>query len=121
MNDERLTDELARAMGWRPGPDRFVKSGRSWISKWRFRPLADLSDAFQLLDHVTDHYTLSRDGGTFTAQVRAGSGRGTASGELMARTITVAVARAMGLDPADGTTPASITTGTRQKDEARKR
>ena len=122
MNDEQLTDELAvRVMGWRPGPDRFIKSGRSWIPRWRFRPLTDLADAFQVLDHVADHYALTKDGHTFKALVRAGSGRGTASGELMARTIAVAVARALGLDPADGTAPASATVHTRQKAEVRKR
>jgi hypothetical protein len=94
-----LTNELAaRIMGWKPAPDRFVKSGRSWIPKWRFRPLAELADAFQLLDRAAHHYTLSMDGGTFTAEIRVGSGRGTASGELKARTITLAVARALGLE-----------------------
>jgi hypothetical protein len=99
MNDERLTDELAaRVMGWKPGPDRFVKSGRGWISRWRFQPLENLPHAFQLLDRATRNYTLTSDGGMFTAEIRAASGRGTASGELIARTITLAVARALGLE-----------------------
>lgn len=99
MNDERLTDELAvRVMRWRPAPDRFVKSGRSWIPRWRFQPLADLVDAFQLLDHAALNYTLTRDCHMFTAHVRVGASRGTASGELKARTITLAVARALGID-----------------------
>ncbi|MBZ5581437.1 MAG: hypothetical protein LAQ30_04385 [Acidobacteriia bacterium] len=99
MNDERLTDELAtRVMGWKSGPDRFVKSGRSWIPKWRFSPLAELADAFQLLDRAADQYTLKQDGRAFTAEIRAGSGVGAASGEHKARTITLAVARALRLE-----------------------
>lgn len=99
MNDDRLTDQLAlRVMGWKVAPDRFVKSGRSWIPRWRFRPLEELADAFQLLDCAADHYILKRDGRSFTAEIRTGSCRATASGELKARTITLAVARALGLE-----------------------
>lgn len=99
MNDDRLTDQLAlRVMGWKAAPDRFVKSGRSWIPRWRFRPFEELADAFQLLDRAADKYTLQRDGRTFTAEIRCGAGLATASGELKARTITLAVARALGLE-----------------------
>jgi hypothetical protein len=99
VNDDRLTDQLAlRVMGWKVAPDRFVNSGRSWIPRWRFRPLEELADAFQLLDCAADHYVLKRDGRSFTAEIRTGSRRGTASGELKARTITLAVARALGLE-----------------------
>ena len=99
MTNERLTDELAlRVMGWKPAPDRFIKSGRSWIPRWRFRPFAELADAFRLLDHAADHYTLTRNGSTFAAEVQIGSCRGKAVGEQKARTITVAVARALRLE-----------------------
>src|SRR5690242_18854729 len=99
MNDDRLTEKLAaQVLGWKAVPGRFIKSGRSWIPRWRFQPLAELADAFQLLDRAAHHYTLTRDGRTFTAEIRAGSGRGIASGELKARTITLAVARALGLE-----------------------
>jgi hypothetical protein len=122
MSDAKVTDELAaHVMGWKPGPDRFTKSGRNWIPRWRFQPLTDLPDAFQVLDRAADHYTLTRDGRTFTAEVRSGSGRGTASGELLAKTIALAVARAIGLYPTEGTTRASITAVPQSKDEVRKR
>ncbi len=99
MTDERLTDELAlRVMGWKPAPDRFVKSGRSWIPRWRFRPLTELSHAFRLLDQAADHYTLTRNNSTFAAEVQIQSCRGKAVGEHKARTITVAVARALRLE-----------------------
>ena len=99
MNDDRLTDQLAlRVMGWKAAPDRFIKSGRSWIPRWRFRPFEELADAFQLLDRASDKYILQRDGRTFTAEIRIGSGLATASGEQKARIISLAVARAIGLE-----------------------
>ena len=99
MTDERLTDELAlRVMGWKVAPDRFVKSGRSWLPKWRFRPIVELADAFQLLDRAADHYTLKGDGRTFNAVIQTSSGRGTASGESKPRVITLAIAKALGLE-----------------------
>jgi hypothetical protein len=84
MNDATLTEELARqVLGWRVAPDRFMKSGRSWIPKWRFSPLVRLEDAFQLLDVVASGYRLEGcKGGMFTAKVRVGRRIGKASGEL---------------------------------------
>lgn len=99
MIDERLTDALAcRVMGWRVAPDRFVKSGRSWIPRWKFRPLAELADAFHLLDQAADYYTLTFSGSSFAAEVQIESRRGKAVGEQKARTISIAVARALRLE-----------------------
>jgi hypothetical protein len=99
MNDDRLTEVLAaKVLGWRVAPGRFIKPGRSWIPRWRFQPLTELPDAFQLLDHVAEHYTLTQDGVAFTADVHTVSRRVVASGESKARTITLAVARALGLE-----------------------
>ncbi len=99
MNDERLTEKLAaQVLGWKATPDRFIKSGRSWIPRWRFRPLTELADAFRLLDQAAAHYTLTGTCSTFAAEVQIESRRGKAVGEQKARTITVAVARALGLE-----------------------
>lgn len=100
MNDKTLTRELAvRVMGWRATSDRFIKLGRSWIPQWRFQPLVELSDAFQLLDAAANRYSLSRDrNGVFGTSVQIGGRRGKASGEPKARSITIAVARALGLE-----------------------
>jgi hypothetical protein len=99
MNDQRLTDELAtRVLGWKPSSDRFVKPGRGWLPRWRFRPLEELADALRLLDAAAQRYVLTRDGRTFTADVEVKSRRGKASGTSKARAITLAVARAMGLE-----------------------
>jgi len=100
MTDQRLTNELAcRVMGWRVTPDRFITSGRSWLPKWRFSPLLRLEDALQLLDHAASDYRLSTvDGHRFTAEVRVGGRRGKASGKSRPRTITMAIANAVGLE-----------------------
>lgn len=99
MNDELLTAALAaRVFGWRPAADRFLKPDRSWVPRWRFRPLAEVEDALRLLDHATDNYTLTRRGSVFSVEVRIKSRRGKAVGEKRARTITAAVASALGLE-----------------------
>lgn len=100
MNDVRLTDELAcKVMGWRPTPDRFIKSGRSWIPRWRFTPLTRLDDAFQLLDRFASSYKLEKTGqGSFAVEVQFNDRVGKASGEPKARAITLAVARTLGLE-----------------------
>ena len=99
-SSEHLTVELAqRVMGWRAGPDRFIKPGRSWIPRWRFAPMARLEDAFHLLDCVASAYRLQTlEDGTFSAEVRVGSRIGKASGEPKARAITLTVARVLGLE-----------------------
>jgi hypothetical protein len=105
MTDYELTAQLAElVMGWKRAPDRFIKHGRSWIPRWRFRPLEELADAFQLLDHAADHFRLTCDRSrVFTAEVQIGHHRGKASGNQVARTITIAVARALGLTVTDDT------------------
>ena len=98
-NDQLATDQLARrVMGWRTAPDRFIKPNRGWIPRWRFQPFTELSDAFLLLDQGAHQYTLKYDGSRFSAEVRTDTGRGVASGEHKPRTITLAIAQALGLE-----------------------
>jgi hypothetical protein len=99
MIEDRLKDELAlRLLGWKATPDRFIKSGRGWIPKWRFNPFTRLEDAFLLLDRVAGTYVLSvGSDGVFSAEVRVGERIGKASGEPKARAITVAISRALGI------------------------
>jgi hypothetical protein len=100
MSDDQLTEELARrVLGWKVSPDRLLKSGRSWIPKWRFRPLVRLEDAFLLLDRAADIYKLAvgRDR-VFIAEVRIGRRIGRASGEPKARAVTLAISRALGIE-----------------------
>jgi hypothetical protein len=100
MNDVQLTDELAsRVMGWKVASGRFVKPSRSWIPKWRFAPLERLEDAFLLLDTaLRDSVYAARAAGAFTVSVRLSQGRGEASGEPKSRTITIALAKAAGIE-----------------------
>jgi hypothetical protein len=103
MTDQQLTDELARALGWKPTPDRFVKSGRSWIPRWRFQPLKRLEDAFAVLEYLRCEYVIERsEKAGFTVQVRIGVRIGTADGEAKARAISVAVGQALQIDGLDG-------------------
>src|SRR5277367_5628190 len=99
MTDQRLSDELAvQGMGWRPGPDRYLKSGRGWIPRSKFRPLEDIRDALRLLDAVTKDYSLvATPTHPFAARVRVAGRIGTAAGEPRARTICLALAQALGI------------------------
>lgn len=99
MNDDRLTECLAiRVMGWKTAPGRFIKADRAWTPSWKFAPLTNLEDAFALLDNAASTYTLRTGrGGMFEAEVRVSGRVGNASGRAKARTITLALARALGL------------------------
>lgn len=100
MTDEALTVALAeQILGWKAAPDRFIKSGRKWLPRWRFAPLMRLDDAFELLGASNSSYKLTHTpDGDFSAEVKIGGRTGKASGQPNARTITVALARAIGLE-----------------------
>lgn len=99
MTADVLTRLLAeRVLGWTVAPDRYLLGDRRWLPEWRFRPLVDLADAFRLLDHAADRYRLIRNRSRFSVEVHIGSSRGKAVGEHKARTITIAVGRALGLE-----------------------
>lgn len=101
VNDDRLTDELARrVLGWRVSPGRFLTSGRSWEPRYRFEPLKQLEHAFRLLDRAATAYTLTvgKGGDIFTAEVTVEGRTGKATGPAKARTITLALAAAIGLE-----------------------
>ena len=100
MNVEKLTARLAeQVMGWRVGPDRFITGNRSWLPKWRFNPLQRLEDAFMLLDHSkSGRYVISKTGGDFQVEVECDGKIGRATGDSKPRTITLALARSLGLE-----------------------
>jgi hypothetical protein len=100
MNDDRLTEQLAaKVLGWKTAPGRFIKHGRAWTPRWHFAPFTKLEDAFLLLDHAASHYTLTAEkGADFRAEVQVGMCVGKASGKPCARTVTLALARALGLE-----------------------
>jgi hypothetical protein len=87
-------------MGWGVGPDRFSTGNGGWKSRWRFQPNCNLEDAFLLLEKAApEEYSMRGDGGgNFEACVQIGGRRGKACGVQKARTITFAIARALGIE-----------------------
>lgn len=100
MTSEQLAALLAEhVMGWGVGPDRFVMGNRSWMPRWRFSPLTNLDQAFALIEKAGATYTLTvRGDEDFHAEVRIGNSIGKATGEPKARTITIALAIALGIE-----------------------
>jgi hypothetical protein len=101
MSDDRLTEELAhQVLGWSVGPDRFVMDGRRWLPRWRFQPAARLEDAFRLLDRAApQEYAMgAAENGGFWAKVRVAGVTGEAHESSQARALTLAIARAIGLN-----------------------
>lgn len=104
MTAETLIPQLAqRVMGWGVAPDRFLLGNRSWIPRWRFQPLERLEDAFRLLEKAQpEHYSMGLDAsGRFSVEVRIRGKLGVARDELKPRAITLAIARALGLEEVD--------------------
>jgi hypothetical protein len=107
MTTAELTALLAaKVMRWTVAPNRYLMENRRWIPSWRFQPLERLQDAFRLLDAADpEEYSInSRRGGTFTVRVQIYGTAGKASGICKARTISHAIARAIGLEP-EGSQP----------------
>jgi hypothetical protein len=101
MACEKLTAILAeRVMGWSVSPDRFLKGSRGWMPRWRFRPEQNLNDSFQLLEAAKpERYAMgSENGGEFSVRVEITSRVGEARHSSKPRAITLAVARALGIE-----------------------
>jgi hypothetical protein len=100
VNDNMLIDRLAlQVMHWRVGPDRFITGNRSWLPKWKFDPLDRIEHAFMLLDEGRpSRYAISRVGAVFQVEVECDGKIGRATGDAKARTITLALARSLGLE-----------------------
>lgn len=101
MSDEQLTTALAlQAMRWRLAPGRYLKPEGGWTSRSGFRPLVDVSDAFRALDAVTSDYSiLAKAGEGITVAVRVPGRTGRAVGKSKARTICLALAQVLGINP----------------------
>jgi len=102
MHDDQITAAVVEAvLGWKAAPDRFIKPGRSWTPRSRFKPLVRLDDAFLLLSRAGCTCVLSVGSDRiFTARVQLGDRTGTASGEPKARAITLAICQALGIGAA---------------------
>lgn len=99
LDELRLTNEFATdVLGWKAGPGRFNRGDRHWIARSRFKPFSDVKDTLRVLEALTDDYVVTGfPGGLIGAEVRIKGTVGTAGGYTMARTISVAVARALGM------------------------
>lgn len=100
MTANILTDMLAqRVLGWTVAPGRFLTGYRTWLPRWRFQPLNRLEDAFHLMNGAApEEYTLGSESGGFWARVRIGGTTAEAHEPTQPQAITVAVARAVGIE-----------------------
>ncbi len=101
MTRPRLTEELAkRVMGWRVSPDRFLTGDRGWIRRWRFQPTEHIAEALQLLTGAApeEYEILADKRGQFNVQILIAGRTGRAVERLLPLAITLAVARAIGIN-----------------------
>ena len=98
--DKLLTETLAiRVLGWKLAPGRFLKSDRAWTPRWKFAPLTNVSDAFDLLEATKGAFTIRANRGrVFEVEVRLAGRVGIARGDQKARTISLAVADALAIE-----------------------
>jgi hypothetical protein len=90
-------------MHWGVGPERFLLGKRQWIRRSQFQPMDRIQDAFRVLRKAATGYLLAKTpDGVFTATVQVGDRAGEASGRAEAATISLAIARAIGVDLKDG-------------------
>jgi len=94
---ERATDQLVnKILGWRIGPGRFLKPGRGWTPRSRFKPFERLEDVFFLLKTVGGTFVLCLEPDrTFTASILVRGRSGKTTGSLSARTIAIALCKAL--------------------------
>jgi hypothetical protein len=99
-SDKSITENLViRLRGLRVAKGRFLKADKSWVAGWKFAPLTNLNASFDLLEAANSNYTLrTNTSGASEAKVQVGERGGRVSGEPKARTISHALANALGLD-----------------------
>ena len=87
-------------MKWRVGPDRFLLGERRWKPRWYFQPTERTVDALRLLEAAKpERYSISgSEGSGFAVEVRINGVIGQASDSSQARSITLAIARALGIE-----------------------
>jgi hypothetical protein len=101
MTDEALTRLLAeRVMKWTATPDRFIQAQRKWTPRWRFQPCAIFEHAVHLLDAAepSTYSLIADETRCFWARVNIDGAVGECRDRSRARAITIAVARAVGIE-----------------------
>jgi hypothetical protein len=99
--EETLTNALAeRVLGWTRARGRFICADRKWLPRWRFQPLRNIADAFQLLEAARPlRYQMGSDpDGELWVRVEIAGLVGEARHTSQPRAITFAVARALGIE-----------------------
>jgi hypothetical protein len=104
-NDQLAAVVAEQIMGWTVGPERFMLGGRRWLPRWRFQPATRLEDAFRALKQANpQEYSFGATAtGGFWARVRVAGTTGEAHESSQARAMTVAIARAFGIETPTGT------------------
>ncbi len=100
MTDRELTDVIAcRVLGWTVCRDRYIISARRWAPRWRFQPLERVEDAFKGLNSVANSYLIERrTSEENSVAVFTETGAGSSSSSSLPRAISIATARAVGID-----------------------
>jgi hypothetical protein len=100
LSDQELTNALVlQIMGWKCAPGRFIKPNRGWTPQWKFQPLKKPEHALELLDKAAPQlFTMEGDVKKgFHVKVRIAGVTGEARGQSKAKTISYAIARAIGI------------------------
>ena len=101
MTNAHLTSVLAKTvMGWSVSPSRFMMDARRWLPRWRFQPLSRIEDAFRLLQQASpmEYSIAASQSGDYTVKVRIGDTTGVAREASQPLAITLAIARAVGIE-----------------------
>lgn len=89
-----------RVLKWRVGPDRFLLGERQWKPRHYFQPTKRAADAFRLLEASgAEYYTITRlERGICSAEIQINGVAGQAREASEALAISVAIARAVGIE-----------------------
>ena len=101
MTSQMLTKLVAeRVMNWTATPNRFMLGDRKWTPKWRFQPCEIFEHAVQLLDAArpTTYSFGTDETGCSWARVEIDGVLGEGRNRSKPRAVTLAVARAVGID-----------------------
>ena len=100
-SDQALAIRLAELlMGWKWASGRFLLGDRQWRPAWYFQPERNLGDAYSVLAaSCAEEYSMgAKRGSQCWCRVRIAGVEGRATSASMARAITHAIARAVGID-----------------------
>src|SRR5580693_5422407 len=101
LNDiQKLTSKLARLLGWKIAPNRYVLGNRKWLPRWRFQPAKNIADSFRVLEAAgVEEYVLHCGlNGLYRVQLRTRHASAEAAGPSLPLAICLAIARVHHID-----------------------